>query len=719
MTLRRDAWRVGDAASLHALDIAAGRPPDLTRRIDGDELELMARHGLLGIMATSEHPDLRAAALPPFARLAARHQIMRRHLREVLTLLDEHDIRAAVLKGPALASWAYRNPLHRTYTDVDIIVERKDLDRVVPVLERYPHIRGIPPKTPKADKRNIPLRDPNGVSFTVDLHWDLFSYSQLRHSADGATPAAWAEAKPDPDSDLGPSWDLPREMRLAFLCAHALLDHRFRLILFRDLVEVARLEPDWDRLGDYATRFSLRSTTYVALLYAARLVDAAVPEEVLRALRPRSLPVRAVELMSPRVDIARFDGHSVHPLNLATVLLHDERRVRAGLALQAPAAFPHWRSRVEARQRRDALARRKPPSVMIVVASNRRRGAEVFGSRLATGLKGHGWNTQLVGLTADPAGPWVDATTISERTPGDVGRFEPKVVRGLRREIQEQRPDVVLANGGATLRYAIAATRGMRNRPRIAYASIGEPSYWLRDLPHRMLQRMLHAPVDRVLAVSRMTGSQLTDLVGVPAAKIRVAHTGIPEDFLETDAREHSDVLRLLFLGNISAEKDPCAAVQVLRDVAAVTPATLRFVGRGPLRRAVEAEAQTMGLAAQVEFTGSVEDVRPHLAWADLLVLTSKTEGFPGVVLEAAAARVPTVAYGVGGTDETLVDGETGVLVTPGNHEEFVAAVVELAGDPARRAAMGDAARRRVQEQFLMHHAVERHHELLIEMLPR
>ena len=119
----------------------------------------------------------------------------------------------------------------------------------------------LKPKRPKADKREILVVDAEtGVSFSIDLHWDLFSYAQLGGVARGATDWAWDRATAVPKHPLGPMYVLPESARIAFLTTHAALDHRFRLILFRDLAEVARRVPDWEQLHEFASRWRLRSS---------------------------------------------------------------------------------------------------------------------------------------------------------------------------------------------------------------------------------------------------------------------------------------------------------------------------------------------------------------------------------------------------------------------------------------------------------------------------
>ncbi len=710
-------WRIGDASSRLLLDVAAGRPVELHRSLNDDEMELAAHHGLMGLMADHDDPNLSGPAVAPYARLAARQRVMCTHLHRILTALHDAGIQATVLKGLHLAAWAYTNPAHRTTTDIDLLVPAHHVESTLEVLESDEAVQTIPPKTPKADKRNILLADDSGVRFTLDLHWDLFSYTQLRGCADGATDWAWEQATFIEDHPLGPMWELPEEARIAFLCTHALLDHRFRLILFSDLAEVAATSPDWNGLVRFAERWKLRTTTYLALLMAGGLMDASVPHRTLEAMRHGPVVIPYLERTLPRTDIVRFDGHRLHPLNLAAVLVHDDSAQRLRLLVDAPLAFPHWWRRVGSGGDLPSARAGDTPkkSLLLLVSSNRRRGAEVFGERLADGLRGRGWEVDFVALKDAGETPAVEAVSLADEA-GD-GRLDRRTVELLRARIKRTHPTIVFANGGATLRYTALAVAGLRGKPSLAYASIGEPTYWLRARAHRAVQAILHRRTDLILAVSAVTREQLIELFRLDPDHVRVAHTGVPESFFDVPDKEPSDELRIVFLGNLSEEKGPHVALDALGRLVERRPAGLRFVGAGPLRGSLGQAARRGGLSEYVEFTESVADVRPHLAWADVLILTSETEGFPGVVLEAAAAGTPAVAFSVGGTAETIVDGVTGVVIPAGDGATLVDALEDLASDKERILAMGEAARERVRDEFLIDHSVARHDELLSELI--
>lgn len=359
------------------------------------------------------------------------------------------------------------------------------------------------------------------------------------------------------------------------------------------------------------------------------------------------------------------------------------------------------------------------PSLTILVTSRQRRGAEVFGERLALGLPAHGWNVDFVALADGPdeVKASVSAEALSDTPAGQLGRLDFATVASLRRRLRDHRTDVLLSNGSSTLQYGVAAARTLWSRPQIAYGSIGEPMYWARSTRQQTTYQLLLRAVDRVFSVSEQTGQQLIESFGVPASKLRVLHTGVPRALLDISPLPREDELHLLFLGSLSVEKNPLAAVEILRRVRQRTPARLRFVGGGVLAGEVEAAAAAAGISDSVELVGSVDDVGPHLSWADVLVLTSKTEGLPAAPLEAGAASVPTVAFDVGGVGETIQDGLSGELVPAGDVAGAAEAVLRLATDEDRRQLAGTRARGLILNDFTVEDAVARYDSALRELL--
>ncbi len=191
-------WRRGDAVARALLCLASDRSlPDDT--VVGGELLALARvHGLVGVLA-GEVDDRVVRAV--HSRQQARQGVMEAHLGRILERFDQGGIRVAVMKGPKVAL-EYARPELRPYSDLDLLVQEADLDRAIGLIAEDEAVVDIPAKRPKAAKRDVVLGDRSGVRFNVDLHWDLFSYSQLRGGASGAMDEAWDLAMPADDSRL-------------------------------------------------------------------------------------------------------------------------------------------------------------------------------------------------------------------------------------------------------------------------------------------------------------------------------------------------------------------------------------------------------------------------------------------------------------------------------------------------------------------------------------
>lgn len=346
--------------------------------------------------------------------------------------------------------------------------------------------------------------------------------------------------------------------------------------------------------------------------------------------------------------------------------------------------------------------------LLIVANTDQRRGAEVLAERLRDGLTGLGWVVDAVSLTTMRRATKAKVDPLTNMTPEEAGRFAPKIVTALRRRIESFDPDVVLATGGSTLRYGVLANIGLSSR--LVYLGIGEPKYWIRSRRSAFLNRMLLRRVHRVLAVSAQTRAELIELEPSIEARAEVTYTGVPDAMFRTPGPRREGPLRVVMVGSLSTEKDPGLA---LRAVAAVDGARLRFVGEGPLEGHLRQEVARLGIGPRVEFVGSVDDVAPHLSWADVLVLTSKTEGLPAAILEAAAGGVPAVSVDVGGVREAIRDGVTGVVVPIGDTGALTNALESLTVDPERLAQMGRDAAEHVRERFNMDLTLSRFADVL------
>jgi glycosyltransferase involved in cell wall biosynthesis len=215
-----------------------------------------------------------------------------------------------------------------------------------------------------------------------------------------------------------------------------------------------------------------------------------------------------------------------------------------------------------------------------------------------------------------------------------------------------------------------------------------------------ILRRVL-ASADRILVTSPRYLDSSTWLRPV-RERCRVVPLGVDAArFRPGGDPAEGAALRLLFVGRLRYYK---GLDTLLAALPSLPHAHLRVVGEGPMRRGWEAMASSLGLSGRVDFTGEATDEElPGLyrsAHAFVLPAASRGEAFGTVLLEAMASGLPCVTTEVGsGTSWIVQDGATGYVV-PSRSPSSLAEAIRRLEDPLRRAEMGQAGRRRVEELF-------------------
>ena len=171
-------------------------------------------------------------------------------------------------------------------------------------------------------------------------------------------------------------------------------------------------------------------------------------------------------------------------------------------------------------------------------------------------------------------------------------------------------------------------------------------------------------------------------------------------------------------IGRFSTQKNPLDWVRVAGRVARDLPEChFLLVGDGPLRRDVEAALVAENIADRTVLTGLRRDVPRLLAAIDVFLLTSLWEGLPRVIPQAMSMCVPVVASRADGTEEVIIQGQTGYLCKPGDLDGMAAHCLHLLRDPVCRQAMGASGRAYVAQEFDVRSMVARIAALYEELL--
>jgi len=212
-----------------------------------------------------------------------------------------------------------------------------------------------------------------------------------------------------------------------------------------------------------------------------------------------------------------------------------------------------------------------------------------------------------------------------------------------------------------------------------------------------------------IIAVSQFIKSKLLGQ-GFPKEKIRVIHCGIDVKKIYPIKQDNDrNSMIVLFVGRLVPKKGVIYLLQAFRAVLVTYPDTkLILIGNGPEREKLERWALANLNSGTYNFMGAKnhDEVIQWLGKADLLVAPSvtdesgDTEGLPNTILEGMAAGLPIVSTYHAGIPEAVIDGETGFLCHERNADELAARIIEILRSPELSRRMGEAGRRRVEQEF-------------------
>lgn len=295
-------------------------------------------------------------------------------------------------------------------------------------------------------------------------------------------------------------------------------------------------------------------------------------------------------------------------------------------------------------------------------------------------------------------------------------------LRELTNQLIAIRADVVLAHGyKANILGRIAARRAGIPIVSVSRGWTGENR---KVRLYERLDRWHLRFVDHVVAVSDAQAAKVR-AAGVPSERLSVIRNSAR--FEAFDNREAAALLQyfpiaprriVVSAGRLSPEKGFRLLVQsACRVLASMPDVGFIHFGDGVERAAIEQEIREQALTDRFVLAGFSPSLDRLIPCADLVVLPSYTEGMPNILLEAGAAGVACVATRVGGTPEVVVDGQTGLLVPPGNPSRIADAILELLDNDERRAAMGIAARERMYQHFSFTAQAHAYQDLLAQLV--
>ncbi len=316
------------------------------------------------------------------------------------------------------------------------------------------------------------------------------------------------------------------------------------------------------------------------------------------------------------------------------------------------------------------------------------------------------------------------------RHPGSLMLPEPAVATRMRRLIKERDVDTVWFGAAAPLALMSPLARSA-GATRVIASTHGHEVGWSMLPLARTALRRIGNDADVVTYISSYTRRRFASAFG-PRAALEHVPPGVDTERFVPDEVARAELRARYRLGarpvvvclsRLVPRKGQDMLIRALPAIRDRVPeATLVIVGGGPYRKSLVRLADAFGVSDHVVFTGGVpaEELPAHQAMADVFAMPCRTrgagldvEGLGIVYLEASSAGVPVVAGRSGGAPETVLDGETGLVVDGWDVGAIAAAVGDLLADPDRAVAMGAAGRRWAVENWQWRNQAERLARLL------
>jgi glycosyltransferase involved in cell wall biosynthesis len=259
--------------------------------------------------------------------------------------------------------------------------------------------------------------------------------------------------------------------------------------------------------------------------------------------------------------------------------------------------------------------------------------------------------------------------------------------------LKRLKPDIVHGQSIAMGVAGFLAKKCLR-KPYVVYGR-GSDVY-LSWLFKGLISRLVLKNADAVIALTQdmkreMQKSWNRDIWVIPNGIDLEGFDNLPRDEMRAKLRAKANEKLIIFVGRLRPAKGLKYLIKAIDIVKqSDQSARLLLVGEGPEEESLKRLVRKLNLESYLEFVGQIqnEEVPRYMAAADILVLSSLSEGFPVTVLEAMASGLPIVATRVRGLPETIEDGQNGFLVEPKNPGQIADRLLRLLGNDELRASI-------------------------------
>lgn len=281
------------------------------------------------------------------------------------------------------------------------------------------------------------------------------------------------------------------------------------------------------------------------------------------------------------------------------------------------------------------------------------------------------------------------------------------------RQIDEWEPDVIHAHFAVPTGALAYAMERLTHVPYVLTAHLGDVPGGVPEQTGSLFRliKPLTNPIWKKAAGITAVSTFVADLAAKAyGRKTEVIPNGIPLP-PPPSPRNHSP-LRILWVGRLSIQKNPLLAIESLAQIAFL-PWELHIAGEGPLRREMEQCVARLQLQDRVQFHGWQEasQIADRMRSSDLLLMTSRSEGFPMVIVEALSQGLPVVATDIPALRGLVIPGENG-LICDASPKALASALQELIENSSKRREFERGARASATRYDI--HEIARRYEAIL-----
>lgn len=338
-----------------------------------------------------------------------------------------------------------------------------------------------------------------------------------------------------------------------------------------------------------------------------------------------------------------------------------------------------------------------------VIQKPQKRGAELFAVQLSEELSRSGHEVILVSVFVGSEDLSFSGIQVHLNRPLKARLWDWIGWRRFADLVSKEKPDIIQANAADTLKFTVFSRLVFGWKSPLVFRNASQMSRYISNPWIKFFNQFLLNQVEGIASVSRISHEDLGAFFKLRKPKLEIVPIGVDAESL-TLCQNRKETKQLIHIGGFTFEKNHSALIDIFQDLLKIdNDFHLILIGDGPLKTQIEKQVNARGLGAKVDFLGNATQPFLHISQNAILLLPSKIEGLPAVILEAMVCRIPVIAYDVGGIPELLKTGETGWCITLNDSYSFLSAIQEVSCmDQSMKKKILDQAYQQVTQHYTL-----------------